>query len=96
MQSLIVSTFDVTNALLDLLMGAIIIRALMSWVRPDPSHVLVRTLMRITDPILNPIMRIMPNLGGIDISPIIAILLIQLVQQFLLQQLALNIIGGSY
>ena len=86
--------FDVVDALLSVLLWAVIIRALMSWVRPDPSHLLVRTLMKVTDPILNPIMRVMPNLGGIDISPIIAIIGIQLVQQVVLRQLAASVMGG--
>ncbi|MGL4728471.1 MAG: YggT family protein [Bosea sp. (in: a-proteobacteria)] len=47
------------------------------------------TLNRLSDPILSPIRRIMPNLGGIDISPIIAILGLQFINM-----LARNILGG--
>jgi YggT family protein len=47
------------------------------------------TLNRLSDPILRPIRRIMPNLGGIDISPVIAILGLQFVNV-----LARNILGG--
>lgn len=64
----------------------IIIRALISWVSPDPYNPIVQFLSRVTDPILNPIRRLMPAMG-IDISPIIAYFLISLAKGFLVRTL---------
>jgi YggT family protein len=58
---------------------AILIRALMSWVMPQEGSGFSRVLRDITEPILAPIRRVMPPLGGIDLSPLLAIILIQLI-----------------
>jgi len=60
-----------------LLVLAIIVRALLSWFNMDPRSPLIQTLNSITEPILEPIRRIMPRLGMIDLSPLVAILLLQ-------------------
>ena len=64
----------------------IIVRAIISWVKPDPYNPIVRTLGRLTEPVLNPIRKVMLRISGnlpIDFSPIIAIFLIQLVGRLL-------------
>lgn len=54
----------------------IIIRALLSWVNPDPYNPIVQFLTRITEPALKPIRKLMPpwKMGGLDLSPLVAIL----------------------
>jgi YggT family protein len=74
---------NILNTILSLLTYAIIIRAVLSWVRPNPNNPLVRLLNKVTDPIMKPLERIIPPLGGLDITPVIAIVLIQVVQRFL-------------
>jgi YggT family protein len=74
--------------LLDLVLWAymwlIIIRALLSWVNPDPWNPIVQFLTRVTEPILAPIRRRVPSWRiGIDLSPLVAILAIYFVQWFL-------------
>jgi YggT family protein len=74
--------------LLDLILWAymwlIIIRALLSWVNPDPWNPIVQFLNRVTEPILAPIRRRVPSWRmGIDLSPLVAILAIYFVQWFL-------------
>jgi YggT family protein len=72
--------------LLRLLEWLIIVRALLSWfVSPHSRHPLVVLLQRITDPILRPISQIVPVAGGFDISPLIAILLLELLQRVVVQ-----------
>lgn len=75
---------------LDLFLGfmslLIIVRALISWVNPDPYNPIVQFLSRATDPILNPIRRVMPVMP-IDISPIIAYFVIVVVRGFLVRTL---------
>ncbi|MDP2653022.1 MAG: YggT family protein [Candidatus Omnitrophota bacterium] len=65
----------------------ILIRALISWVSPDPFNPIVQFLYRATDPVLEPIRRRMPYLGGIDFSPLLAFLLIMFLDRFLVQTL---------
>jgi YggT family protein len=64
--------------LTDIYILLIIIRAIISWFSPDPQSNLYRVLVNLTEPVLAPIRRIIP-LPGIDVSPIIAILLIQII-----------------
>ena len=72
--------------LLRLLEWLVIVRALLSWfVSPHSRHPLVVLLQRITDPILRPISQIVPVAGGFDISPLIAILLLELLQRVVVQ-----------
>lgn len=68
----------VLDTVLFLYMWIIIIRALISWVNPDPWNPIVQFLNRVTDPVLYTIRRRMPFsfAGGMDFSPIIAILII--------------------
>jgi YggT family protein len=65
----------------------IIARALLSWVNPSLHNPLVRWVYRITDPILSPIQSLLPAPGGIDFSPLVAIVLIQLIERLLLNLL---------
>ena len=62
----------------------ILIRALISWINPDPYNAIVRFLYRTTEPILQPIRRLIPTENlGIDISPVIAILILIFLRHFL-------------
>jgi len=76
----------IIDVALTLYMWIIIIRAVISWVNPDPYNRIVIFLYRVTEPVLSPIRRWIP-LGhlGIDISPIIVILIIYFLQIFLVQ-----------
>ena len=69
------------DLLLTILGFAIIIRALLSWVSVDPYNPLVQILFQITEPILAPLRRIIPPIGGMmDISPIVALIILQVLQ----------------
>jgi YggT family protein len=58
---------------------AIIINALLSWVSPDPLNPVVQLITLISAPIVDPIRRVIPPLGGmIDLSPLLAIILLQI------------------
>jgi YggT family protein len=65
----------------------IIIRALISWVNPDPFNPIVQILHRLTDPALDPVRRRLPDFGGLDISPIVVLLVIFFLQNFLVTSL---------
>ncbi len=67
-------------------MWIVVIRALISWVNPDPWNPIVRFLVQVTEPVLRPIRRRLP-MTAIDVSPIIVILAIMILQRFLVRVL---------
>ena len=84
--NLISGLASVVDIGLTILYWLILIRALISWVSPDPFNPIVQFLYRATDPILDPIRERLP-MSGIDISPIIAFLAIIFLQKFLVATL---------
>ncbi len=69
-------------------MWIIIVRALLSWVNPDPYNPIVQFLNSITEPVLYRVRQLIPMSGmGIDFSPIIVILAIVFLQSFVVQSL---------
>lgn len=96
--NLIDASATVIYYLLNIYMWVIIIRALISWVNPDPYNPIVRFLYQATEPILYPIRRRLPFMGGIDLSPIIVLLVIMFLQVFLvrtLNELAIRLRTGG-
>jgi len=78
------SIFWLAHTALTLYMWAFIVRALISWVSPDPANPIVVFLYRITEPVLGPLRRWLPMQSwNIDISPILAILAISFVNRLL-------------
>ena len=78
----------VLNMGLSLYMWIIIARAILSWVNPDPYNPIVRFIYRITEPVLQRIRSMVPaSFGGVDISPIVALLGIYFLQLFVVQNL---------
>jgi YggT family protein len=63
---------------------AIVARAVISWFRVSPYHPVAQFLDQLTEPILAPLRRVIPSIGMVDISPLVAILLLQVVQQLVL------------
>ena len=86
LSNLLVSLSQVLDIAMSVFYWMILIRALLSWVSPDPFNPIVVFLQRATDPILDPIRRLMPPMP-IDISPILAFLAIVFLRSFLVQTL---------
>ncbi|MBL1353275.1 MAG: YggT family protein [Zetaproteobacteria bacterium] len=72
---------------LTLVMFVVIARAVLSWVSPDPHNPIVHIINQISEPILFPIRQRVPYMGGMDLSPIIALMIIFFLQTFLVQSL---------
>ena len=72
---------------LHIYMWVIIIRAVISWVNPDPHNPIVQFLYRSTEPVLRPVRRYLPLAWGIDFSPLVVILVIIFLDQFLVGSL---------
>jgi YggT family protein len=78
---------SVLNTALSIYSWAIIIRVLVTWFSPDPFNPLMQFLMRICDPFLDIFRRTIPPLGPFDLSPMIALLVLQAAQHFLVKTL---------
>ena len=89
LSNFVLASVHVLNIILNLLMWLIIIRALLSWVNPDPSNPIVQVIHKTTEPILYPVRKFLPfSLKiGLDISPMIAILILIFLQRFLIPTL---------
>ncbi len=88
--NLLSSVASVLNMVLSLYMWIIIIRAILSWVSPDPYNPIVRFLHAATDPVLDKVRQFLPFptvYGGIDLTPIAVFVIIIFLQSFLVQTL---------
>ena len=78
------SAYFLFDSVVTLIIWAVILSAILSWlvgfniinVHNRLVYIIVDSLQRLTEPLLLPIRRLLPNLGGIDLSPIILILLL--------------------
>ena len=97
--------YFIVSSLLELLIWAIIISAIISWLvafdvinlRNRYVYSVARFLDAVTRPVLRPVQRIIPPLGGVDISPIIVILVLQGAARYLLPMIftpLINAMGG--
>ena len=71
----------------EILTYIIFIRVILSWFPHNPYQPLIKLIYQISNPILNPIRNIVSPIGGIDISPIIVIFIIQLIKNIFLKSL---------
>ena len=84
----IIALAKVIEIVLTLYMWIIIFRAVISWVNPDPYNKIVILLYRVTEPVLSPIRRRLPwRNTGIDLSPVIVMLVILFLKYFLVESM---------
>jgi YggT family protein len=85
---LLMAVANIINLVLWAFMWIVIARAILSWVSPDPYNPIVRFIHNVTEPVLHQIRTRVPvNFGGIDLSPIIVILVIYLIQNWIIKSL---------
>ena len=79
----------VLNILIQGLMLVILVNALLSWIRPDPSNPAVQLLDRVSDFVCDPIRKLFPTVfGGFDLAPMIAMLVLVFLQRWLVPRLS--------
>ncbi len=79
---------DVLHIVLNAYMFIVVARAILSWVSPDPYNPIVRFLYNVTEPALFRIRRMLPfDMGGIDFTPMILILVILFLDRFIVPTL---------
>ena len=77
----------VLEFVLSIYMYIIIARAIISWVNADPYNPIVRFLYQVTEPVLSRVRRLLPNMGGLDLSPLIVLLVIFFLQKFVVNSI---------
>ena len=78
----------ILDILLNIYFWIILIRAVLSWIQPNPYNPLVRTIYKLVDPVTYKISRIIPTMVGmIDFAPFILMILIVFLQRFLIRSL---------
>ena len=75
---------SVVDIVLSIFYWLILIRALISWVNPDPHNPVSGLLRNLTSPVLRPIGKILPTMGGMDLSPIIALIGLMFIKRLIL------------
>jgi len=79
---------SVLDVVLEVLLFVILVNAVLSWVRPNPANVFVALLERISDFVCDPLRRLFPTVfGGFDFAPLVALLVIYFVREFLVGSL---------
>ena len=78
----------VLNAVLTLYTWVLLARVVISWISADPYNPIVRVICNLTDPLLDRLRKSLPmHVGGVDLSPVVALLIIWFLQRFLVQSL---------
>jgi YggT family protein len=66
--------------LIDLYSLVVLAAVIMSWVRVDPRHPLARIVHRLTEPVLAPIRKALPLMGGLDFSPMVLLIALRVLR----------------
>ena len=96
--NLVTTVAGLLSLVINLYIFVIIVAAFLSWVNPDPYNAIVRTLRALTEPVLYRILKHLPfvMVNGIDLSPIVALVALQLLNGVVVQslhQLGLRLVG---
>jgi YggT family protein len=89
LSNLLTALAKIADILLTIYMYIIIGRAVISWVNPDPYNPIVNFLYRATEPILSRVRRMIPYLGGMDLSPLVVLLGIYFLKEFVIRSIYL-------
>ncbi len=84
---LLLSVSELLALALNVLLVTLIVQAIISWINPGAYNPLVSILYSINEPLLRPVRRLLPDTGGIDFSPLVVLLLIQLAKMLVVAPL---------
>ncbi len=76
--------YDLVSLTFDIFIVALFVQAILSWVNPDPRHPVSSLLRNLTSPVLEPIRKHMPPMGGIDLSTIAALIGLMFIKRLVL------------
>lgn len=81
------------SLIINILLFAVLIRVILSWVNPDPYHPVAGLLEKLTEPVMGPARRMLPPIAGLDLSPVLVMVGLILLEMLLIPPL--NLITGS-
>lgn len=81
------SVAELIDSVITIFIFSIFITVILSWLNPGVQHPAVSLLHKITEPVLKPVQRLIPHMGGIDLSPMVALLGLQVLKMLLLPPL---------
>ncbi|MDP4788772.1 MAG: YggT family protein, partial [Haliea sp.] len=74
------SLLGVAGLVVNIYFFALLAMIILSWVAPGSRHPALLLLFQLTEPVMAPVRRLLPNMGGIDFSPILLFILINVIQ----------------
>lgn len=78
------NVYQIVDAAFEVMIWLVVIRCLLSFVRHNPYQPVIRFIYEVTEPVMAPFRRLIPAVGGIDFSPIVVFLVLELVRQLVL------------
>lgn len=89
LSNFLASAAQVLDVALTIFYWLLLVRCVISWVNADPNNALVQFLYKVTEPVLIPVRKLIPPVWGIglDLSPLIAFLILLFVKSFLVRTL---------
>ncbi|MBN1574287.1 MAG: YggT family protein [Deltaproteobacteria bacterium] len=75
------------NMIINVIIFIVVVRAILSWISPDPRNPIVFSIYVLSEPFLRPVKRIIPSVGTIDLSPLVVILIMVLLKIVLINPL---------
>jgi YggT family protein len=76
---------QIVETALTVLVWLIIGRCILSFIRHDPYHPIIKFIYEVTEPVMSPFRRLLPPAGGLDFSPILAVFAVYLVQSIVIK-----------
>lgn len=83
----VVALADLLKLMINVMFWTILIRVILSWINPDPRQPVVALLLQITEPVLRPARQLLPPFSGLDLSPILVLILLKLSELLILAPL---------
>jgi YggT family protein len=83
--ALVLSAGDILQLLFYVLFGALILRVIASWIAPQSYHPGLRLADSLTEPLLAPARRLLPAMGGLDLSPILVFIALEIFRRLVVQ-----------
>jgi YggT family protein len=83
----VLAVAELVGLLINVFFWGVIIQAILSWINPDPRHPIMVLLYQLTEPVLRPARGILPPISGLDLSPILVLVALQLVKLILVAPL---------
>ncbi|MFV2003988.1 MAG: YggT family protein [Gammaproteobacteria bacterium] len=81
---LVKALYDLISLTFDIFIVALFVQAILSWISPDPNHPVNSLLRNLTFPVLRPIQKYIPPIGGIDLSTLVALIALMFIKRLVL------------